>query len=379
MHGRQRLLVESSSRFFDRQSFAKGLHGPSLTRTISYPQGDLRVSQQPAAVVVELTDDCNATCRTCIAGSFEGAGNYKSLDQLGASLKVALEGVDVPPVVFISGGEPTIHPDFEGVIELAYGLGVGHVVLITNGKRIAEEPQLAKHLKYSFPDLEVFLQFDAIDREVLLEIRGIDLSETRRAASERLSDAGVYTTFVSVVKEGRSLELIGSTVEYATSLPYVRGVNFQPLRASGRHGEGGIVAGTAPTIGGMIRALSTQLPFVSRDSIAPHPLAPGSIAIGHWDRVEAGALSVSTVQPSGLLIPPPSGSADVFRIMVVNYIDKYNLRSDLVEEAPIFVATDSGEVLPLDLYYLLGIPPVGAVPVHINRRPRSDQQAGTRV
>jgi hypothetical protein len=263
--------------------------------------------------------------------------------------------------VFVSGGEPTIHPDLWRIIEVVYEHGAEHVVLISNGRRFAEEPHLVRRLKKSFPELEVFLQFDTFDADLLVDLRGVDLSDIRREAIKHLAAAGVYTTLVAIVKEGQSIDEIGATVEFALTMPNIRGVQFQPLRATGRHAEGTPLAGAAPTVGGVVRALSDQLDFVSPADVIPHPLAPGTIAVGYWDRKSRRPITSAVVgTPSGhlpnLIAPPPMDQVadDPFRVLVVCYLDKFNWRSDLVSNSPIQVLTRSGVLMPLDLYYLFG-------------------------
>jgi hypothetical protein len=165
------------------------------------------------------------------------------------------------------------------------------------------------------------------------------------------------TTLVAIVQYGKSFETVGSTVEFAASVPNIRGGQFQLLRATGRHAGPGSV-GVAPSVGGLVRALAFQADFVHPADILPHPLGPGTLAIGYWDRgtwepVTQLRLAEESSAPS-FLAPPTPGDIGDFRISIVCYLDRFNWRSDQVAFSPVQIVTPSGDVMPLDLYYLLG-------------------------
>src|SRR5207302_5429426 len=82
--------------------------------------------------------------------------------------------------------------------------------------------------------LEIYLQFDSLERTPLLALRGADLRAIRRQAIERLNRLDISTTLVVTVKKGLNDGDLGCIVEYALEQPCVRGVTFQPIQAAGR-------------------------------------------------------------------------------------------------------------------------------------------------
>src|SRR5205823_2797 len=68
-----------------------------------------------------------------------------------------------PDVVQISGGEPTIHPDLFAVLDLAKARPIRHLMVNTNGVKIAESEAFAARLAGYMPDFEVYLQFDSFE------------------------------------------------------------------------------------------------------------------------------------------------------------------------------------------------------------------------
>ena len=84
-----------------------------------------------------------------------------------------------PDVVQISGGEPTLHPDFFRVLEMCKERPIRHLMVNTNGIRIAQDEEFAKRLAGFMPEFELYLQFDSLQRETVMRLRGADLRVTR--------------------------------------------------------------------------------------------------------------------------------------------------------------------------------------------------------
>jgi uncharacterized radical SAM superfamily Fe-S cluster-containing enzyme len=139
-----------------------------------------------------------------------------------------------PNVVQLSGGEPTIHPEFFAVLDLARQRPIKHLMVNSNGVRIAQDEAFAASMADYAPGLEIYLQFDSLERQPLLELRGADLRRVRQRALERLNRLGLSTTLVVTVKRGLNDDEPGRIVEFALQQPCVRGVTFQPIQAAGR-------------------------------------------------------------------------------------------------------------------------------------------------
>jgi len=77
-------------------------------------------------------------------------------------------------VVQISGGEPTLHPDFFRVLDMCKERPIRHLMVNTNGIRIAQDEEFAKRLAKYMPQFEIYLQFDSLQREPLIQLRGAD-------------------------------------------------------------------------------------------------------------------------------------------------------------------------------------------------------------
>ena len=60
---------------------------------------------------------------------------------------------------------------------------IRHLMVNTNGVRIAESEAFTERLATYMPDFEVYLQFDSFEREALIELRGVDLRAVRSGRS----------------------------------------------------------------------------------------------------------------------------------------------------------------------------------------------------
>ena len=71
---------------------------------------------------------------------------HRSLEQIAFMLDCVVRNEGQPDIVQISGGEPTIHPEFFAVLDLARQRPIKHLMLNTNGVRIAQDAEFARRL-----------------------------------------------------------------------------------------------------------------------------------------------------------------------------------------------------------------------------------------
>ena len=89
-----------------------------------------------------------------------------------------------PDLLQISGGEPTIHPDILTILRMAKQRPIRHLMLNTNGIRIARDPDFVAQLAEFTPGFEVYLQFDSLQRDAA------DADPRRRPAQRAPAGAG---------------------------------------------------------------------------------------------------------------------------------------------------------------------------------------------
>lgn len=190
--------------------------------------------QHSCLTLLEITDRCNLSCPTCYAGSSPSSGRHRTLDEIDFMLKVLVDNEGIPDVVQLSGGEPTLHPKFFEIISRCKQQPIRHLMVNTNGLRIANEPDFVARLADYKKNFEVYLQFDSLKESALKHLRGVDLRMIRLKALEHLNHHNISTTLVVTLQKGVNDDEIGKMIDFALQQPCVRGITFQPTQFAGR-------------------------------------------------------------------------------------------------------------------------------------------------
>jgi uncharacterized radical SAM superfamily Fe-S cluster-containing enzyme len=189
--------------------------------------------------LIEIVNSCNLTCPTCYADSPLGAGHRVDavpLQDLQQRIQAVVDRKGGIEILQLSGGEPTLHPQFFELVEwIQENPGIDYVLLNTNGVRIANEDEFLAGLARaaSRGKFQLYLQFDGAQLEGQDSLRGADLRVTRRRAIERCRDIHLPITLAMTVTE-ENLPFLWHAVEFGLQFPHVRGNSFQPMFQSGR-------------------------------------------------------------------------------------------------------------------------------------------------
>lgn len=220
--------------------------------------GELQ-GQHTCVLLVDVTEACELRCPTCFAESSPTVDRYAPVERIVRTIDAALaREAGHLDVVMLSGGEPTYHPRFEAILEGAVARDVTRVIVNTNGLRLAGDDRLLDLLARHRRRVEVYLQLDGFARATHLHHRGADLREVKAEALRRLTGARLFTTFACTVADGVNDGEVGAVLERALATPYVAGVVFQPVFATGRGRPIDPLRRVTST--GVVRRLAEQLP-----------------------------------------------------------------------------------------------------------------------
>lgn len=236
--------------------------------------------QHSCLTVLEITDRCNLSCPTCYAMSSPHYGRHRTVQEVEAMLNTIVANEGQPDVVQISGGEPTIHPGFFEILDIAKSKPIRHLMVNTNGIRIARDPGFAEQLAGYMPDFELYLQFDSFKPEVLKAMRGEDLSAIRMKALEKLNQLNLSTTLVVTLQKGMNDDEIGAIIKFALQQPCVRGVTFQPVQEAGRLDNMDTVNGRI-TLTEVRQKILEQSPVFAANDLIPVPCNPDALVMGY--------------------------------------------------------------------------------------------------
>ena len=240
-HGSFKVLISSDIEYYKRcRNYLKPGETPLKFNTkvhygCPYDCGLCTDHEQHSCLtLIEITDRCNLTCPTCYAESSPFHGRHRTFEEVETMIDIIVRNEGKPDVVQISGGEPTIHPDFFRILDLAKSKPIRHLMVNTNGIRIAKDEEFTRRLAEYMPDFEIYLQFDSLQPTVLEKLRGEDLVSVRMKALEHLNKYNLSTTLVVTLEKNLNDSEIGPLIEFALQQPAVRGITFQPTSASGR-------------------------------------------------------------------------------------------------------------------------------------------------
>lgn len=184
--------------------------------------------------LVEITSSCNLRCPMCYAESGPG-GTHLSFDDCKRAIDRLVEVEGRPEVLQLSGGEPTVHPQFAEILDYALSQPIDYVMINTNGIRLASDDALLDHVSRHRDRVEIYFQFDGFDEATSVQLRGESLFDVKLRALDRLAEKEIHTTLVCTVVAGVNEHEMGAIVNFAVGRPHVTAVSFQPATYSGRY------------------------------------------------------------------------------------------------------------------------------------------------
>ena len=239
-HGVREDFVCSDRKWYDQMEFALPAKSPAKfgvepDKGCPFDCGLCTEHEQHTCVgVLEITSSCNLTCPMCYAGSSPG-GKHLSLADCKRQIDRLVEVEGRAEVCQLSGGEPTIHPQLEQIVEYALSREIDYVMINTNGIRFAKDSALVELIARHKDRMEIYFQFDGLNDKVYRSLRGEPLLEIKLAALDALQRAGIQVTLVSTLQGGVNDDQMGPLVEFGLSRSNISGISFQPATYSGRH------------------------------------------------------------------------------------------------------------------------------------------------
>lgn len=238
-HGEREDFVCSDAAWFDRLDFNVPGRSPvefgvEPSKGCPYDCGLCTQHEQHTCIaVLEITDSCNLTCPMCYASSGPG-GKHLDLSECKRAIDRLVQVEGQAEILQLSGGEPTVHPEFASIFEYACQQAIDLVMVNTNGIRIAKDRALCELLAEQQQRCHVYLQMDGLTEGVYPVLRGESLLESKLKAIEMLGEFDINTTLVSTLQTGVNVDQIGPLVQFAKTRHWITGVSFQPATYVGR-------------------------------------------------------------------------------------------------------------------------------------------------
>jgi len=406
-HGPEKVLIATDVEYYrSTRNFVKRSEMPKKFNTHThfgcpYDCGLCPDHEQHSCLtIVEVTDRCNLACPTCYAESSPHHGRHRTLEEIEWMFDIVVANEGQPDVVQISGGEPTIHPQFFEILDIAKRKPIRHLMLNTNGIRIAKDPEFVRRLATYMPDFEVYLQFDSFKKEALETLRGEDLRAVREKAIENLNRENLSTTLVVTLQKGLNDDEIGEIIRYGLQQPCVRGVTFQPTQVAGRV-ENFDPAEHRITLTEVRQKILDQSGIFTAADIIPVPCNPDALAMAYALKLDGEVIPLTRyLNPQDLLdnsrntiiyeqderlhqhmiqlfstgnsvecaadklqsvmccLPqinaPSLGYDNLFRIIIMRFIDAYDFDVRAIKKSCVHIVSKEGKIIPfetMNLFY----------------------------
>ncbi len=246
--------------------------------------------------LIEIVNSCNLACPTCYADSPTGPVDAVPLSELKERIQNVVERKGRIEILQLSGGEPTLHPEFFALLGwLMEHPRIDYVLLNTNGVRIARDDafldQLGKAFRYG--KFQLYLQFDGPQIAGQQALRGADLRELRQSAIDRCQAVNIPVTLAMTVTSD-NLPHLWDAIELGLRFPHIRGISFQPMFTSGRAPSLAPVAqrlNTADIVLGAVEQSGGRLRY---EDFTPLPCGdPNCATIGYLLKVGGTTKSIS--------------------------------------------------------------------------------------
>jgi uncharacterized radical SAM superfamily Fe-S cluster-containing enzyme len=339
-------------------------------------------------MVLEVTHRCNLACPVCFADA-GGQHQDPSIETIQGMYETTVKAAGYPTIQ-LSGGEPTLRDDLPQIAALGREMGFNHILINTNGIRIAEEIDYLQRLKDSGAGT-IYLQFDGVSDDVYRAIRGKDLLEIKKRAIANCTLVKIGVVLVPTIVPGINDNQLGDIIWFAKEwIPTVKGVHFQPVSYFGRYPHPPADRDRM-TIPDVINALETQTHgeikadnFLPRQVEDSHCDFSGSFVLNGESKLEAlnSNTSRDMSDASHAEAVPEEGTRKFMArhwqyneccqtgdrndfldqllqynltISCMPFQDAWNLDIDRLKACCIQVVTEDRRIIPFCAYYLTGV------------------------
>lgn len=400
-HGTEKVLISSDAKYWrmGREVYIKPPEMPArfnteMTYGCPYDCGLCPDHMQHSCLsLLEITDNCNLSCPVCFAGS-DNTQKHKPLETVLKMADTIVKNEITPDVVQISGGEPTLHPDILTIIKECKKRPIRHLMVNTNGIRIANDEEFVRELSEFKTGFEVYLQFDSLDDNKNKTIRGANLLAIREKALANLNKYGISTTLVMTVLGGINDDEIGTIIDYASKIDCVRGVTVQPVSKVGR-----CISDKAISIDhGLVRQkILEQSTIFKSEDIIPVPCNPDALSMGYALKMDDEIIPLTgLIEPEILLstnrstivfehdeklkkevfklfstnlgpsaqassindllcclpqiVAPNLSYKNVFRVLIMSFMDEKNFDVRAMKKSCVHIATEDDKLIPFESF-----------------------------
>lgn len=237
--------------------------------------------QHTCLPVIEILRDCDLRCPVCLKG--EATDERMDLATFERVLDALVAAEGTVPVVNLSGGEPTLHPDLPAFLRRSAGKGVVQTTVSTNGLRLLADPSLRQ--VFAETGALVALQFDSSRDEDNRLLRGRSMVAERMELLRRLEAEGIAYSFVATIARGVNEDQVADLAELLFTTK-ASTLMLQPVSLAGRASDWD--TSRRLTIPDVVAGLAKN-PRLRREDFHPLPCShPSCFAMSYFVETDDG-------------------------------------------------------------------------------------------
>jgi len=236
-HGLQRARIYGDARaYLNLNHFHRKASVPLLFTTAAKGCPDScglcpEHEQHVCLPILEITDHCNWDCPICLVrnpGTF-----HRTREEVGRILDGLIRAEGQIDVLNLSGGEPTLNPNFREIVgECASRKEILRVSVSTNGSVLVRDRELLSFL--AAHNVIVSLQLDGLDDAAYLALRGRAVLAEKLDLIAQCSDAKVPMSLTATVAGGVNDHGIGAVADLLFQWDHILSAMFQPAAYAGK-------------------------------------------------------------------------------------------------------------------------------------------------
>ena len=239
-HGRSSALISSDVQWYvDSMAYIKPGTVP-LHREVGEYKGCpdscglcSRHQQHTCMPILELTAACDMKCPICLVGDTPA---QLTLDNAKRALDTLVRCEGQLNMLNVSGGEPTMHPDFLEIVRAAGRPEIGVISVSTNGLHLSQNEALLRELIER--KVVISLQFDGVEDRTYQLLRGEDsMAAMKLRLIDQIEALGGRTSLTMTLARSVNEHEIPAVLDLLFERHSILSVMVQPLALAGRAAE----------------------------------------------------------------------------------------------------------------------------------------------
>ena len=247
--------------------------------------------QHTCSPILEINDICDLTCPVCIVRNQQ---HYEMpMEHFQRAVDRLVEAEGELPILLLSGGEPTLHPQFfefcDYVLRGPHAGKIKRLLISTHGRKIAQSPKFAERFKAG--GMYASLQFDTLKPGVYPKMRGVELIDMKMKCIERIKELDIPMVMVPTISKTDNSDELGALIDFGISLDQVSSIVVQPMAHTGDGGDAyhSTPAGHRLTMPEVHKLIAEQSSWLKAEHFHPVPCShPSCYTATYLFRMEDG-------------------------------------------------------------------------------------------